>query len=344
MSDQTVNVNSNTYNEILKRTRKEHRLISVHWEVTYRCNEKCSHCYLDVLPPGAKVPGELSTEEAKRVIDELAEMGVLTISFSGGEVFLRKDIFELSKKELRKHRSQMAMVFQDPYSAMDPRYTIFRSLCEPFQIQDVKFNREERRKKIDDLLELVGLNSEHGFAYPHELSGGQKQRADIARALALTPQFIILDEPTAALDVSVQAQIIKLLEGLRERLNLTFLFISHDLSLVSYFCDRVIVMYLGRIVEIISAELIGKTPCHPYTKALIESIFKTVPGQKNHASTLEGEVPSPFNLPPGCVFASRCKHVKSICREQPPVLEKTAEGGQVACHFPLIPKSRLKLS
>jgi oligopeptide/dipeptide ABC transporter ATP-binding protein len=229
----------------------------------------------------------------------------------------------------------MQMVFQDPYSAMDPRYTIFRSLCEPFQIQDVRFDKEERHKKIDDLLELVGLSSEHGFAYPHELSGGQKQRADIARALALTPQFVILDEPTAALDVSVQAQIIKLLEGLRERLNLTFLFISHDLSLVSYFCDRVIVMYLGRIVEIISADLIGDIPYHPYTKALIESIFKTTPGQKNHASTLEGEVPSPFNLPPGCVFASRCKHAKSICRGQLPVLEKTEEGGQVACHFPL---------
>jgi oligopeptide/dipeptide ABC transporter ATP-binding protein len=257
----------------------------------------------------------------------------LVESNSGSVIFNGTDVLKMSKKEIRRQRRHMQMVFQDPYSAMDPRYTIFRSLCEPFQIQDVKFNREERRKKIDDLLELVGLNSEHGFAYPHELSGGQKQRADIARALALTPQFIILDEPTAALDVSVQAQIIKLLEGLRERLNLTFLFISHDLSLVSYFCDRVIVMYLGRIVEIISADLIGEIPYHPYTKALIESIFKTVPGQKNQASTLEGEVPSPFNLPPGCVFTSRCKHVKSICREQTPVLEKTAEGGQVACHF-----------
>jgi oligopeptide/dipeptide ABC transporter ATP-binding protein len=268
----------------------------------------------------------------------------LVESNSGSVTFDGIDILRMSKKEIRRQRRHMQMVFQDPYSAMDPRYTIFRSLCEPFQIQDVKFDKEERRQKIDDLLELVGLSSQHGFAYPHELSGGQKQRADIARALALTPQFIILDEPTAALDVSVQAQIIKLLEGLREQLNLTFLFISHDLSLVSYFCDRVIVMYLGRIVEIISAELIGKTPCHPYTKALIESIFKTVPGQKNHASTLEGEVPSPFNIPPGCVFASRCKYVKSLCREQPPVLEKTEEGGQVACHFPLIPKSRLKLS
>jgi len=264
-----------------------------------------------------------------RLILRLIEPNNGSVTFNG------IDILKMSEKEMQRQRRHMQMVFQDPYSAMDPRYTIFRSLCEPFQIQDIKFDKEMRHRKINDILELVGLRSEHGFAYPHELSGGQKQRADIARALALTPQLVILDEPTAALDVSVQAQIIKLLEGLRERLNLTFLFISHDLSLVSYFCDRVIVMYLGRIVENISADLIGEIPYHPYTKALIESIFKTVPGQINNASTLEGEVPSPFNLPPGCVFASRCKHVKSICRGQPPVLGKTKEGGQVACHFPL---------
>ncbi len=254
---------------------------------------------------------------------------------SGSVKFDGIDIFQLSKKELRQQRSRMAMVFQDPYSAMDPRYTIFRSLSEPFQIQNARFNNEERRKKIDDLLKLVGLDPQHGFAYPHELSGGQKQRADIARVLTLTPPFIVLDEPTAALDVSVQAQIIKLLEDLREKLDLTFLFISHDLSLVSYFCHRVIVMYLGRVAEIISADLIGEHAQHPYTKALVESIFKTKPGQKNQAPPLEGEVPSPFNLPPGCVFVSRCRYAQSICREQPPVLEKSAEAGWVACHFPL---------
>ncbi len=254
---------------------------------------------------------------------------------SGSVTFNGTDILKMSKKELRQQRRHMQMVFQDPYSAMDPRYTIFRSLVEPFQIQGVKFDNDKKREKIDGLLELVGLNSEHGFAYPHELSGGQKQRADIARALALSPQFIILDEPTAALDVSVQAQIIKLLEDIRERLNLTFLFISHDLSLVSYFCNRVIVMYLGRIVEIISADLIGEMPYHPYTKALVESIFETVPDQKEEITTLEGEVPSPFNIPPGCSFASRCNYAKSICLEQTPVLQKAPEGGQIACHFPL---------
>jgi oligopeptide/dipeptide ABC transporter ATP-binding protein len=266
----------------------------------------------------------------------LARLILNLIEPTQGSVFFNgNDILKLSKKEMRRQRCHMQMVFQDPYSAMDPRYTIFRSLCEPFQIQNVRFNDDDRQKKINDLLELVGLNSEHGFSYPHELSGGQKQRADIARALALRPQFIILDEPTAALDVSVQAQVIKLLEDLREQLDLTYLFISHDLSLVSYFCDRVIVMYLGRIVEIISADLIGKLPHHPYTKALIESIFKTIPGQNNNAFILEGEVPSPFNLPPGCVFASRCNYVKSICRKEFPEYKKTEEGGQVACHFPL---------
>lgn len=264
-----------------------------------------------------------------RLILRLVEPDNGSISFNG------IDLSKMSKKEMRWQRRHMQMVFQDPYSAMDPLYTIYRSLCEPFQIQKIKLTKDEQHKKVAALLELVGLNSDHGFAYPHELSGGQKQRADIARALALNPQFVILDEPTAALDVSVQAQIIKLLEGLRERLNLTFLFISHDLSLVSYFCDRVIVMYLGRIVENIDANLIGETPYHPYTKALIESIFKTVPGEKNYTSTIEGEVPSPFNLPPGCVFVSRCKYAKSVCRDQRPVLKKTAEGGQVACHFPL---------
>lgn len=253
----------------------------------------------------------------------------------GSVTFDGVDILNLSHKDLRQQRRHMQMVFQDPYSVMDPRFTIFRSIAEPFQIQNIRFTAEERRKRIDDLLELVGLSSGHGFSYPHELSGGQKQRADIARILALTPQFVILDEPTAALDVSVQAQIIKLLEGLRERMNLTLLFISHNLALVSYFCDRVIVMYLGRIVEIISSELIGRNPHHPYTQALIESIFKAVPGEKNTAVPLEGEVPSPFNLPLGCVFASRCKYVQPICREQSPDLENSADGGQVACHFPL---------
>ena len=240
-----------------------------------------------------------------------------------------------SKQKMKIQRDNMRMVFQDPYSVMDPRYTIFRSLSEPFEIRGIKHSREERHEIVNELLEMVGLSPEHGFSYPHELSGGQKHRADIARALALNPEFLILDEPTAALDVSVQAQIINLLESLREKLNLTYLFISHDLSLVSYFCDRVVVMYLGRIVEIISADNVGTQAHHPYTKALIDNVFTTTPGNIADIEILEGEVPSPFNLPSGCGFASRCPHVKPSCTELAPQLETTADGGQVACHFPL---------
>ena len=245
------------------------------------------------------------------------------------------DILKISRKGMKEQRKHLQMVFQDPYSVMDPLYTIFRSLSEPFQIRNIKHTRKERQDKVNGLLEMVGLRAEHGLAYPHELSGGQKQRADIARALALSPEFLILDEPTAALDVSVQAQVIKLLEKLRERLNLTFLFISHDLSLVSYFCDRIIVMYLGNIMEIVSADAVGTKACHPYTKALVENIFTITPGESSQNPVLEGEVPSPFNLPQGCVFASRCVHCKPVCLELAPVLEHSAAGGQVACHFPL---------
>ncbi len=183
-------------------------------------------------------------------------------------IFDGTDIFQIVEKGTATATEPYAMVFQDPYSAMDPRYTIFRSLSEPFQIQRCSVSdHQERRKKIDDLLELVGLDPQHGFAYPHELSGGQKQRADIARALSLSPPFIVLDEPTAALDVSVQAQIIKLLEDLREKLDLTFLFISHDLSLVSYFCHRVIVMYLGTHCRELFPQINRGNACHPYHSA-----------------------------------------------------------------------------
>lgn len=266
----------------------------------------------------------------------LARLILRLITANSGSIHVNgKDLLKLSRKEMKEQRRHMQMVFQDPYSVMDPRYTIFRSLSEPFQIRNIKHSRAERVEKINGLLEMVGLSAEHGHAYPHELSGGQKQRADIARALALDPEFLILDEPTAALDVSVQAQVIKLLEDLRQRLNLTFLFISHDLSLVSYFCDRVVVMYLGSIVETISADKVGTHACHPYTQALVDNIFTTTPGESKHAKVLEGEVPSPFDLPAGCAFSSRCPSAQPKCFEVSPLLEDNATGGQVACHFPI---------
>lgn len=265
----------------------------------------------------------------------LARLILRLIEPSAGSVSLNGlDILSLSKKELRKQRRHMQMVFQDPFSVMDPRYTVYRSLSEPFKIRNIKHSKEERLAKINELLEMVDLSPIHGHSYPHQLSGGQKQRVDIARALALSPEILILDEPTAALDVSVQAQIIDLLGELRDRMDLTYLFISHDLALVNYFCDRIIVMYLGNIVEILSAESVNTKPYHPYTKALTDNVFSTDPNSKP-IHVLEGEVPSPFNLPSGCVFASRCNKVQGLCREVAPVLEATAEGGEVACHYPI---------
>ena len=257
----------------------------------------------------------------------------LTAPTSGVVRYDGQDFLTVAPKELRVQRRKMQMVFQDPYSALDPRYTIFRSLCEPFKIQGIDLDTESLNQKIHSLIKQVGLNSEHSRAYPHELSGGQRQRAGIARALALAPEFLVLDEPTAALDVSVQAQIIKLLEKLRQEFALTYLFISHDLALVSYFCDRIIVMYLGHIVEILPSDSISSHARHPYTRALADSIFAPDPSKNSEIKPLEGEVPTPFKLPEGCVFASRCPNIQPICRQQQPQLEQVAPGESVACHF-----------
>ena len=254
---------------------------------------------------------------------------------SGQILYDNQDICRLEKLQLRQLRRKMQMVFQDPYSALDPRYSVIRSLSEIFKIQKVEISRDKLQDRIAELLETVGLKPEHNNAYPHQLSGGQKQRVVIARALALTPEFVILDEPTAALDVSVQAQVILLLQQLREKFNLTYLFISHDLALVDYFCNRVVVMYLGGVVEILPANQVSIAPQHPYTKALSESVFIADPAARKETVPIEGEVPSPFNLPPGCVFEARCPYVQDVCRKIPPALTETAKDEYVACHFPL---------
>lgn len=253
----------------------------------------------------------------------------------GQIVFDNKDITTMGKTRLRKLRRRMQMVFQDPHSSLDPRNSIFRSLAEVFKIQKENMASDKMNERIFELLDMVGLKPEHCRSYPHQLSGGQKQRAVIARALAMTPDFIILDEPTAALDVSVQAQIILLLRKLRQRFNMSYLFISHDLALVDYFCDRIIVMYLGRIVEITPGKLSGRQPCHPYTQLLLDSLFTADPFAPKTAPKIEGEVPTPFNLPKGCVFQNRCPYAQFICRTESPDLVKTKAEGQVACHFPL---------
>jgi oligopeptide/dipeptide ABC transporter ATP-binding protein len=254
---------------------------------------------------------------------------------SGQILYDDQDICRLEKLQLRQLRRKMQMVFQDPYSALDPRYSIIRSLSEIFKIQKIEISRDKLQDRIAELLETVGLKPEHNNAYPHQLSGGQKQRVVIARALALTPEFVILDEPTAALDVSVQAQVILLLQKLREKFNLTYLFISHDLALVDYFCNRVVVMYLGSVVEILPANQVSVAPRHPYTKALSDSVFVADPAARKESVPIEGEVPSPFNLPPGCVFEARCPYAQEVCRKDRPALREIAEDEFVACHFPL---------
>ncbi len=257
-----------------------------------------------------------------RLVLRLIEPTAGRISFDGAE------ITALAPAGLRRMRRRMAMVFQDPYSSLDPRYTVAEVLAEPFRIQRQKLSPEA----IPALLASVGLPDGLAASHPHQLSGGQRQRVGIARALALHPEFLVLDEPTASLDVSIQAQIIALLADLRDRLGLTYLFISHDLGLVRYFCDRIVVMYLGAVVEVLPDT--GSAPRHPYTRALMESRFLPDPGQRRTLEPLAGEVPSPFALPPGCAFAARCPAARDRCRAERPALSDDP-AHPVACFHPL---------
>jgi oligopeptide/dipeptide ABC transporter ATP-binding protein len=253
---------------------------------------------------------------------------------SGDITFDGQDLRAASPYELRQLRRRMQMVFQDPYSAIDPRYRIRDALLEPLQIQGVRLNQGAATDKVHELLGLVGLSTQLENSYPHQLSGGQKQRIGIARALALRPDFLVLDEPTASLDVSIQAQIITVLEQLQRDFGLTYLFISHDLGLVRYFCDRIVVMYLGRIVELLPEPQAEAR--HPYTRALLDSTFEPDPSQRRVVTRLNGEIPSAYDPPPGCAFAARCPKATDLCRKDRPLLvADDATGHAVACHHPL---------
>lgn len=260
----------------------------------------------------------------------LARLVLRLIEPTGGRAsFDGQEVTGLSPGNLRRLRRRMAMVFQDPYSSLDPRFTVADALTEPFAVQ----GERPPGGRINALLDQVGLSQAMAGSYPHQLSGGQRQRVGIARALAQAPDFIVLDEPTASLDVSIQAQIIGLLSDLRRDNGLTYLFISHDLGLVRYFCDRVLVMYLGAVVEVLPRA--DASPRHPYTRALMDSNFVPDPTRRKSLQALKGEIPSAFDLPKGCAFAARCPRVTDLCRAANPPLRDLAPGHPVACHHPL---------
>jgi oligopeptide/dipeptide ABC transporter ATP-binding protein len=251
---------------------------------------------------------------------------------SGGKLFFEgRDIFELDRADRRALRREMGIVFQNPYSSLNPRMKVLQIVGEPLKTH-TKINGARLRRKVLDLLAQVGLKPEQLNRFPHQFSGGQRQRIAIARSLALDPKFLILDEPTSALDVSVQAQVLNLIRKLQRSKNLTYLFITHDLLVVKYIADRILVMYLGKLVESGPVEPVFEQPLHPYTQALLSAIPKADPSVRQKRLLLEGEVPSPINPPTGCRFNSRCPKVVSICREKEPELRRMGQR-QVACHL-----------
>ncbi len=253
---------------------------------------------------------------------------------TSGEIkFEGKDFLHAHGKDLRDKRRDMQMIFQDPFASLDPRMTVGQIIEQPFIIHNL-LQKKERELKVKQLLELVGLKASHVNRYPHEFSGGQRQRISIARAIALEPKLIICDEPVSALDVSIQAQILNLLKDLQERLNLTYIFISHDLSVIEHVCDRIAVMYLGRIVELTTREELYKNPQHPYTQALLSSIPSIGTGKKKMTKILTGEIPSPINPPSGCSFHPRCPYKMEICSQKTPQLEGPADHIR-SCHLTL---------
>lgn len=256
----------------------------------------------------------------------------LTEPTSGSIVFEGKELMGMKKRELRKMRSELQIVFQDPYSSLSPRMRIADTIAEPMEIQK-KGTRKERRQRVEELLEIVGLEKSFADRYPHEFSGGQRQRIGIARVLAADPKFMICDEPVSALDVSVRSQILNLLIELKEDFGLTMLFISHDLSVVEYICDRIIVMYLGKVMEIAKRDDLYRNPSHPYTQALLSAIPIPDPTLKKERILLEGDTPSPVDPPAGCRFCTRCAKAQEICRTTAPELRDIEEGHIVACHL-----------
>ena len=252
---------------------------------------------------------------------------------TAGEIYFEGEKIE-GAAALKKFRTKASMVFQDPYSSLNPRMTVADIIAEPLDIHKMCKNKEERRQRVLELMEHVGLNSEHASRYAHEFSGGQRQRIGIARALALNPSFIVCDEPVSALDVSIQAQVINMFEDLQKKLGLAYLFIAHDLLVVRHISDRIAVMYLGKMVELAESDEICDRPLHPYTQALMSSVPMPDPktARESKRILMTGEIPSPLNAPSGCPFRTRCPHATAECAESMPEFKEVAKDHFVACH------------
>lgn len=249
----------------------------------------------------------------------------------GSIVFDGKDITHLPKGELRTYRRKMQIIFQDPFASLNPRMTVGDIIAEPLVIHNLASSAQARNERVAELLQTVGLNPEHVRRYPHEFSGGQRQRIGIARALAVDPDFIVADEPVSALDVSIQAQVVNLLQDLKDRLGLTVLFIAHDLAVVEYISDRIAVMYLGKVMELSSSRELYRNPKHPYTEALLSAIPTPDPTIRRERIVLQGDIPSPINPPSGCVFRTRCRYAIKECAETVPELREVSPGHFKAC-------------
>ena len=252
---------------------------------------------------------------------------------TAGEIWFKGKQIK-TKADLRDYRRSTAMVFQDPYSSLNPRMTVSDIIGEPLDIHKLYANRKERQEKILDLMNRVGLNSEHANRYAHEFSGGQRQRIGIARALATSPEFVVCDEPVSALDVSIQAQVINMFDELQQEMDLTYLFIAHDLLVVRHISDRIAVMYLGKMVELADAKEIYDHPLHPYSKSLMSAVPVPDPqiARANQRVVLTGDIPSPLNAPSGCPFRTRCAYACDACAEAMPELKEVSPGHFVACH------------
>ena len=259
------------------------------------------------------------------------------VPITGGEAFYKDDevdlnLTHLEGPELKDYRKRAQLIFQDPYAALSPRMTVRDIIAEPLEVMGLTKSREETDERVREIAAKCRLNLEHLRRFPHAFSGGQRQRISIARALVSGPQFIVADESVAALDVSIQADVLNLLKQIQQEMGLTFMFISHDLSVVAHTCDHVAVMYLGRLVETAPTRQMFKGPRHPYTRALFSAIPSLDPDDRGTAQKLDGEIPSPTNQPPGCKFHTRCPHAEYQCMQEEPRLENPGDGHEVACH------------